>query len=156
MGILNVVEEIYAGGLTVLTMNCAKELYYLVCLLLRRLGTAASLERAVFSLHELAHRLDGSLVSAQYVPLFSLLRAPTLPTIQTKLAELATAEGDAAGGMDAAQHLAASLQPHNSIKACLTGMLPFVQPQWDEFLDQVHVARLLSRKIPISCSTCVG
>lgn len=128
------------GGLAVLPKHCAHKLMSLVCLLLRGLGPAASGKRAVFSLHELAGCMDDVLVSAQYVPLFSLLRAPALPTIETKLAELVTAAGVATGGLDAAQHLAASLQPHNSTVACLKGTLPVVQSQWHEFLDRGHVA----------------
>lgn len=80
--------------------------------------------------------MDEPLVSAQYVPLFSLLGAPALPTIQTKLAGLPTAEGVVTGGLDAAQKLAASLQPHNGtsllshcpavmviVSSCVSGML---------------------------------
>ncbi len=42
----------------------------------RLFGAGISAERAIFSLHDMATRLDTFLVGAHYVPLFSHLRAP--------------------------------------------------------------------------------
>lgn len=130
---------------SLLFFSIVQWVFQLVCLLLRRLGPAASGEHAVFSLHELAGCLDDALVPTQYVPLFSLLRAPALPPIQTKLAELVFAEGVTSGGLDAAQHLAASLQPNGSAVASLKGKLPVVQPHRCEVSDQIHVAGALNK-----------
>lgn len=89
----------------------------------RLFGAGISAERAIFSLHDMATRLDTFLVGAHYVPLFSHLKAPGPSSICAQLEQLASAEELVTDGLHSAEQLAASLQPINTAVATHEGML---------------------------------